>query len=423
MTAEREARTIVLVATLDTRGDEVALLRDLIERRGHRVVVVDVGVMGTPQLAADFSREDVAEKGGKSLQELVEAARAGAERSRATGVMIAGAKGIAAELHAAGRLDGIMSLGGSTAAAIGASVMTGLPVGLPKLLVTTFLSLAPIGKEDITVMQSPVDLVGLNRVIVRTLSNAAGAISGMVEQQTPETVGRKLVGITALGVTTPLVQKVSSRLGELGYESVVHHATTEKLEAMCRAGEVDVIFDLTPFETVPKLLYSTALLEMLSPSGEVDRERLRCATERPVPQIIAPGGLDLHIFPGATGIDSVPEGYRDRAWTMHGPNVVLVRTTGEELERVAGKIADRANAAPGPVSIAIPLRGFSDASREGAPLHDPRADRGFIEALKARLDEGIPIVEVDCAINDDDFADAVMSAFRDIDTRNRRGTP
>jgi uncharacterized protein (UPF0261 family) len=292
--------------------------------------------------------------------------------------------------------------------------MTGLPTGLPKLLVTTFLSLAPIGKEDITVMQSPVDLVGLNKVIVKTLANAAGAIVGMVEQQAPEAARKKLAGITALGVTTPLVQKVSSQLEELGYDSVVHHATTEKLEAMCRGGEVDVIFDLTPFETVPKLLYPTELLAMLSPSGEVDRSRLTRATEEPLPQIIAPGGLDLHIFPGATGIDSVPAEYRDRAWTMHGPNVVLVRTTEDELERVGAEIAERANRSPGPVAIAIPLRGFSEASREGAPLHDPRSDRAFITALKDGLHSRVTVVEVDCAINDDAFADAVVNAFRSM---------
>jgi len=414
MSAEREAKSIALLAALDTRGDEVAWLRDLIRERGHRVVIVDVGVMGRPLMAADISRERVAEKGGKSLEELVAAAEAGADRKQATEVMAAGAKAIARELWAAGRLDGIASLGGSTSAALGASAMTGLPAGLPKLLVTTFLSLAPIGREDITVMQSPVDLVGLNRVVVKTPSNAAGAIAGMVEQRAPEAGARKLAGITALGVTTPLVQKVSARLEGLGYDSVVHHATTEKLEAMCRNGEIDVIFDLTPFETVPKLLYPAELLTMLSPSGEVDRSRLTSAAEEPIPQIIAPGGLDLHIFPGATGIDSVPPEYRDRAWTMHGPNVVLVRTSEDELERLGSQIAERANRAPGPVAIAIPLRGFSDASREGAPLHDPESDSAFIRALEARLDRRITLLEVDCAINDDEFADAVIRLFRQI---------
>ena len=407
------ARTIVIVATLDTRGDEVKLLKELIENRGHGVVVVDVGVMGSPYVPGDFTREDVAEAGGSSLQRLVEAANAGADRKQATEVMIAGARKIVGALHSAGRLDGILSLGGSTAAATGASVMKGLPMGLPKLLVTTFASLAPIGDEDIAVMQSPVDLVGLNRIVVRTLANAAGAMAGMVEQAAPDTLAKRLVGITALGVTTPAVQKAISGLEARGYDSIVFHATTEKLNRMAGDGAIDAILDLTTFETVPKVLYSEEVLSRLS-SGAIDRSRLSCATEKAIPQIIAPGGLDMHIFPGATGIDSVPPEYRSRAWSMHGPNVVLVRTTEQELDQVAANLAERANATAGTVAFVIPLRGFSEASREGAPLHDPPADQAFVRALKADLDKRIKVIEVDCNINDDGFVDAVLRTFDEL---------
>jgi uncharacterized protein (UPF0261 family) len=379
---DTRTRTIVIVATLDTRGDEVKFLKGLIENKGPSVMTVDVGVMGSPYGPGDFTREKVAEAGGKSLQQLVEAANAGADRTQATDVMIAGARRIVADLHSAGRLDGILSLGGSTAAATGAAVMKGLPIGLPKLLITTFISLAPVGGEDITVMQSPVDLVGLNKIVARTLSNAAAAIVGMVQQEVPKTLERKLVGITALGVTTPAVQKVIPRLEEKGYDSIVFHATTEKLDRMARDGVIDAILDLTTFETVPKVLYPAELLSTLSGSGQVDRSRLGCATQKAIPQVIAPGGLDMHIFPGATGIDSVPSEYRDRAWSMHGPNVVLVRTTEQELVQVGTNIAERANRAAGPVAVVIPLRGFSEASKKGAPLYDPQADQGFIRALK-----------------------------------------
>jgi len=332
--------------------------------------------------------------------------------------MIAGAREIVADLQSAGRLDGILSLGGSTAAATGAAVMKGLPIGLPKLLITTFMSLAPVGDEDMTVMQSPVDLVGLNRIVARTLSNAAGAIVGMVEQEVPKTLERKLVGITALGVTTPAVQKAISQLEERGYDSIVFHATTEKLDRMARDGVVDAVLDLTTFETVPKVLYPAELLSksMLSRSGQVDRSRLIYATQRAIPQVIAPGGLDMHIFPGATGIDSVPAEYRSRAWSMHGPNVVLVRTTEQELVQVGANIAERANGAAGPVAIVIPLRGFSEASKKGAPLHDPQADQGFVRALKENLDKRIKVVEVDRNINEDGFVDEVLRAFDEITT-------
>lgn len=407
-------RTVVIVATLDTRGDEVAFLRQLIENKGHRAIVIDVGVMGSPYMPGDFTREEVAEAGGRSLGELVEAANAGADRKQATDVMIAGAKRIVADLYSAGRLDGILGLGGSTAAATGVSVMRGLLIGLPKFVVTTFISVTPVGDEDITVMQSPVDLVGLNRIVTKTLSNAAGAIVGMIEQDVPAAVQKKLVGITALGVTTPAVQKVISGLEKRGYDSIVFHATSEKLDRMARDGVIDVILDLTTFETIPKLLYSTEVLASLSPSGQVDRARLSSATQKAIPQIIAPGGLDMHIHPGATGIDSVPPEYRDRAWSMHGPNVVLVRTSEHELGQVGASIAERANRAAGPVAIIIPLGGFSEASKEGAPLHDPRADQGFIRALKRSLDRRVKVVEVDCNINEDAFADEVLRTFDEM---------
>jgi uncharacterized protein (UPF0261 family) len=408
---DRRSKTVVIVATLDTRGDEVEFLKELIEGKGHRVVTVDVGVMGCPYMPADFTREEVAEAGGKSLQQLVEAANAGADRRQATDVMIAGARRIVADLHSAGKLDGILSLGGSTAAATGAAVMKGLPMGLPKLLITTFISLAPVGDEDIAVMQSPVDLVGLNRIIARTLANAAGAMVGMVEQDVPKARKKRLVGITALGVTTPAVQKVISRLESRGYDSIVFHATTDKLNRMAGDGVIDAIVDLTTFETIPKVLYSAEVLATLSRFGEVDRSRLGSATEKAIPQIIAPGGLDMHIFPGATGIDSVPPEYRDRAWSMHGPNVVLVRTAEQELERVGRSIAERANEAAGPVAVVIPLGGFSDASKKGGPLFDPGADQGFIRALRQNLDKRIKVVEVNCNINEDCFADEVVRAF------------
>jgi uncharacterized protein (UPF0261 family) len=224
------------------------------------------------------------------------------------------------------------------------------------------------------------------------------------------------VGITALGVTTPAVQKVIARLDDRGYDSIVFHATTEKLDRMGKDGVIDAILDLTTFETVPKVLYPEELLSksMLARSGQVDRSRLSCATQRAIPQVIAPGGLDMHIFPGATGIDSVPPEYRDRAWSMHGPNVVLVRTSEQELAQVGANIAERANRAAGPVAVVIPLGGFSEASKKGAPLYDPQADQGFIRALKENLDKRIRVVEVDQNINEDGFVDEVLRAFDEV---------
>lgn len=406
-------RTIAIIATLDTRGDEVGFLKGLIENRGHSVITVDAGVMGRPLFEGDFTRESVAEAGGGSLDELVRAAEKGADRYEASKVMIEGVKKIAVDLHSEGKLDGIMSLGGSTGATLGAAAMRALPTGIPKLIVTTFIDPTPIGDADMTVMQTPVDLVGLNKIIRKTLSNAAGAIAGMVEQELPESDEKTAVGITALGVTTPAVQNVLFRLEKKGYDSTVFHAKTTELDELIEAGTIGAVIDLTSFETVPMTLYSDEMVSLLVGSPDARRTRLDSANEKGLPQIIAPGGLDMHIFPG-TGIDSIPSEYRGRAWTMHGENIVLFRTSKEELEKVAHSIADRINKATGPVAVLIPLRGFSEASRKGAPLYDPEADRAFIDALKRTVDERIPIIELDCHINDDEFAAQVERTFDEL---------
>jgi uncharacterized protein (UPF0261 family) len=193
----------------------------------------------------------------------------------------------------------------------------------------------------------------------------------------------------------------------------VFHAKTTELDRLVKGGTIDAIIDLTSFETVPMVLYSDEMVSLLVGTPKVRRTRLDSANERGLPQIIAPGGLDMHIFPG-TGIDSVPSEYRSRAWTMHGENIVLFRTSKEELEKIAHSIAERANRAAGPVAIIVPVHGFSEASKKGAPLHDPEADRAFISVLKENVEKQIKFIEIDCHINDDEFAARVEETFDEI---------
>ncbi len=414
-----KTKSIVIVATLDTRGDEVKFLKEIIEGWGYSVITIDTGVMGQPSLQSNFIRQIVAIKGGKSLQQLVDEANAGADRKAATDVMTAGAKRIVEDLYSSGAMDAILCLGGTTASASSVSIMKSLPIGFPKLLITTFMMLAPIGEEDITVMQSPVDLVGLNKIVVKTLFNAAGAVAGMIAHELPEVAERRLAGITALGVTTPAVQKIISRMTTRGYDSLVFHATAAKLDRMAKDGTIDAILDITPFEIIPKVCYSDELVARFYGSINTERSRLECILTRDMPLVIAPGGLDMHIFPGLTSIDGVPDEFKGRAWSMHGPNVVLVRTSKEELQKVGRAIAEKAKSAMGPVTIVVPLRGFSEASKKGAPLYDPEADRAFIETLKGSADKKIKIKEVDCDINDEQFADEVAKAFDEIAVSGR----
>ncbi|MFV0477705.1 MAG: Tm-1-like ATP-binding domain-containing protein [Parahaliea sp.] len=417
MDTTRQAKTLAILGTLDTRGDEVAFIKLQLEARGHRAIVIDMGVMAEPMSGdGDYSRQMVAQAGGASLADLMAAAEAGAERGAATEVMIAGARQIITQLLARGELQGIIGLGGSTAAASGAAVMSGLPVGLPKLLLTTFQRLAPIGDEDIVVMQSPADLVGMNAIIAKTLSNAAGALAGMAEQTAPASSQRPVVGITALGVTTPAVQQIITGLEARGYDAVVFHATTDKLDTLIAGGAIAAVIDLTTFEATVKLCYSDDLIKAATGVAQVDRHRLPSLQRHPIPQIIAPGGLDIHIFPGVQSEAAIPEPFRGRAFATHGPNVMLVRTSEEEMQTVAKVLAARVNEAPGPVVMLIPQGGFSDASRAGSALYSPQTDQVFIDTFEQYLNDSKAVQKLDCNINDAHFAAAVLASFTKLST-------
>lgn len=406
---------VAILGTLDTRGDEVAFIKDLIEAQGHRALVIDMGVLGTPMVAAgDYDRDAVARAGGSSLEQLVAEAQAGADRGAASQVMIAGARKIVADLVRRGEVSGVMGLGGSTAAASGAAVMSGLPVGFPKLLLTTFLRLAPVGDEDIVVMQAPVDLLGMNALVARALANAAGALLGMAQQQLPATVRRPVVGITALGVTTPAVMNVVAGLDTLGYDGVVFHALTDKLNRMIEGGAIDALIDLTTFETTVKLCYGDEQLKAATGAATADRRRLPSLAGKAIPQIIAPGGLDMHILPGVDSPEQIPDGLKGRPFAQHAPGIMLVRTSAQEMQIVAQALASRLNEAGGPVAAVIPLRGFSDASRENAALQSSATDQIFIDTLKRELGNTAALTEVDCNINDALFAATVIDTFKKL---------
>jgi uncharacterized protein (UPF0261 family) len=397
---ETVPKTIVIPATLDTKGEETGYVRKQIEKRGHRTLVIDVGVLGSPQIRADISREEVAAAGGRNLAELVEAAEKGADRIEGTNVMIAGLEKTVKRLHAGGELDGILSLGGSTGSAIGLAAMRALPIGVPKLMVSTWFETQFAGSKDIAILQTPADILGLNSVMRQTLASAAGAIAGMVESGVQEEA-RPLVGITALGVTTPAVLNMKPLLEERGYEPIVFHSKTEILDELLREDRISGIIDLTTFEVMIPMAYH--LPEALAES------RLSLAGEKGVPQVIVPGGLDMFIFTGTR--DSVPQEYRDRRIHAHGPDRVLVRTTAGEIERAAKLLAERANSARGPVAVLIPLKGFSAVDRPGQHFHDPEADGAFAAAISVSIGPGVQVIKVDAHVNDQEFARKAVEVF------------
>lgn len=398
------SKTIVFPVTLDTKGEEAKYIKEEIEKRGHKTIVIDVGVLGKPLFRGDVHREEVAQAGGRKLGELIAAAEKGADRTEGTNVMIKGVEKIVKELHSEGKLDSIISLGGSTGTALGTSAMKVLPIGVPKLMVSTWLAPEAIGAKDITMMQTPADILGLNWVMRRTLATAAGAIVGMAEAEVPEKI-KPLIGITALGVTTPAVMKIRPLLEERGYDdSIVFHAKTQVLDELIEEGRISGVIDLTTYAMFGPLTYS--------PPQPIVEDRLRLAGERGIPQVIAPGGLDMLILRGTK--ETMPAQFKNRILYAHGPLTVLARTTKDEVERAAKIISERANRAVGPVSIVIPLRGFSAVDKEGRHFYAPDADEAFAQVVKNTVSERVNVIEVDAHINDDEFVEKIVSSFDKI---------
>lgn len=408
-------KTIVIAGTLDTKGNEVRYLKQQIEEKGHNTIVVDVGVLSKPLFEPDIKREEVAEAGGAVLQNLVTSALGGADRAKATEIMMKGVSKIVRELYSAGKLDGIISLGGGTGTAIGTAAMRVLPIGLPKLMVSTLVGMWDISRfvngKDITMMNSVVDIFGLNMLTRRTLANAAGAIVGMVEVEFPKEKLKPLIGITCLGVTTPAVMKSVELLERRGYEVVVFHSpSTMQLKDLIEEGMIDGLIDMSPYELIPQFIYR------IKDFPEVGEDRLEWAGKKGIPQIIVPGAFDMIIFGGTK--DNLPLELKKRKMHKHGPTCVLVRTTKKELAELGRIVAEKANSAVGPTVIAIPLRGFSSVDKEGQALYDPQANRAFVKALKNKVQEHIKVVEISAHINDVNFAEEVVAIFDGI---NKKG--
>lgn len=412
MTDFQHSKRIGILGTLDTRGDEVAFLKRTIGERGHSAVTIDLGVLGTPYEAADINRAAVAFAGGRTLEELQRAAAAGADRGDATRVMVAGAKLLIAGLVENREIDAVLGLGGSTAAASYCEIVRNLPFGFPKLLVTTFARLAPIGTSDITVMQSPVDLIGMNKIVERILSQAAAAVIGMAQVDTDVSGSKPLVGITALGVTTPAVQKLISRLTQSGMDSVVFHAITARLNQMIEAGLIDAVIDLTTNECVALATSSDEDLKRLSPDAPQNRERLSALRKAEIPWIVAPGGLDMHIIVTPNGVGGIPRALQGRVSSEHGPNIMLVRTDEADMRAVAAMLAVQVTLTPKSI-VVIPLRGFSAIDAVGGAFYMPNTNREFIDRLKSAVPPR-SIIEVNSHINDDAFADVILAELKKL---------
>ena len=399
--------TVVLLGTLDTKGREYAYLRDRVREHGVDVLLVDTGVLGAPLAEPDVTREEVARAAGADVAALA----AQGDRGAAVETMARGAAELVERLHAEGRLDGIAALGGSGGSSLATFAMRRLPVGVPKLMVSTVASgdTRPyVGAVDVTMMYSVVDIAGLNQVSARILANAAGAIAGMAKAAAPPLGEAKpLVGASMFGVTTPCVTRALERLEELGYEVLVFHQTGvggESMEALMRSGFVTAALDVTTTELCDELVGG------VFPAAP---GRLETAGALGIPQVVSLGALDMVNF-GA--METVPEQFRSRNLYVHNPTVTLMRTTPDECAELGRRIAAKLNAATGPTALFVPLKGVSMIAVEGQPFHDPAADEALFGALREHLDPDAETHWLELDINDEEFALAMADRLHDLYT-------
>jgi uncharacterized protein (UPF0261 family) len=392
-------KTIALIGALDTKGPEFAFVKEAIERSGHHTLVINTGVMEEPRWTPDITAAQVAEAGGVGLAEL----RTQADRGKAIEVMARGAAALVKQLFDQGRFAGVLAMGGSAGTAIATAAMRALPVGVPKMMVSTLASgdtKAYVGTTDIVMMPSVVDVAGVNRISARIFANAVGAISGMVAADVPPVAEKPLIAASMFGNTTKLVDRCRELLEGQGYEVLVFHATGtggRTLEGLVEAGFINGVLDVTTTE------WADELVGGVLGAGPT---RLDAAGQRGVPQVIAPGCLDMVNFWAPA---TVPPQFAGRKFYEWNPNVTLMRTTPAENAELGRILAEKANAATGPVAFFLPKQGVSILDSPGGEFWWPEADEALYSAIKQHLRPEIPVYELECNINDPVFAAAVVN--------------
>jgi uncharacterized protein (UPF0261 family) len=404
------AGAVALLAALDTKAADAAFLRERLQAAGHAVVVVDVGVLGVPGLEPDIDREVVAARGGTALAEL----RERRDRAEAVPVMAAGAAGVVAELVRSGRVHGVLAVGGGAGTTIGSVAMRELPLGVPKLILTTVAAgdtSGYVGTSDIVLFPSIVDVAGINRISALTYSRAADALSGMLTGATGRPVAvpqrdRPLVAATMFGVTTPCVTRAKEQLERAGCEVLVFHATGSggrTMERLVTEGHVDAVLDLTTTEWAD---------EVVGGILSAGPHRLEAAGRAGLPQVVSLGATDMVNFgPPST----VPAAFADRLLYRHNPENTLMRVSVDEAERIGSVIAEKLDAATGPAVVLAPTRGVSALDLAGGPFEDPAARAALLQALRAGLTSPRVLVEEhDLHINDPAFADRAAGRLLDL---------
>jgi len=391
---------VALLGTLDTKGEEYAFLKECFISQNVETLVIDAGILDTPAIMPDIPSDEVAKAAGTSVKELLETG----DRGKAIAAMASGARELVSRLYADKKFDGIMGMGGSGGSVIASAAMRALPVGVPKLLVSTLASgdTRPyVGTSDITMMYSVVDISGINRISSSILHNAANAMAGMVKNlEKADMPGEKpILGATMFGVTTPCVSHAREKLEEMGYEVLVFHAVGvggQTMESLIRSGYISAVLDATTTELAD---------EVAGGILSAGPDRLEAAGEAGIPQVVSLGALDMANFGPA---DTVPAKLKDRKFHIHNETVTLMRTTPGENATIGKMIAEKLNASKGKTALFIPLKGVSAIDIEGGVFYDNEADEALFSAIRENLNtDKVELIEMDLNVNDPEFAEAM----------------
>lgn len=390
------------MGTLDTKGSEFAFVRDAVRRTGLNVLSVDFGVLGEPAFEPEVGRDQVAAAGGGDLERL----RWSAQKDEAMSIMAAGLCIVVRRLYDEGHLQGILGMGGSGGTSIATTAMRALPLGVPKLMVSTVAAgdITPyVGTKDITFMPSVVDVAGINRISQLIYANAAAAIAGMVAaRELAAETDKPLISVSMFGNTTAGVDRARQRLERAGLEVIVFHATGNggrTMDDMVRDGVFQGVLDMTTTELAD---------EVCGGVMSAGPTRGHAAPAAGVPVVFAPGCVDMANFGGP---EMVPARYASRHLYRWNANVTLLRTNVAENIQIGELLASAANDAVGPVAVMLPLQGVSMLDRPGGEFWDPEADRACYEAIRAHLHRTVPVIEIDSNINDPEFVDRAVDTL------------
>ena len=391
--------SVYLLVTLDTKGDEAAFVRDRLQAMGVDVTVVDAGCLGQPAFVGDVTREQVFQAAGTTLQAMI----AKNDRGEAVTEAAAAAVKLVTEAFASGQVDGVMALGGSAGTTIGTAAMRALPIGVPKLMVSTLGSgqvRQYVGSKDIMMLNSVVDIAGINRISRRILATAAAAMGGMVQHPSADSAeDRPLVAATMFGVTTQCVQQARELLEQAGYEVLVFHATGnggEAMESLIAEGMISGVLDITTTELADELFGG-----ILSAGPD----HLTAAARSGVPHVVSVGATDMVNFGPR---DTVPEEFKDRKFYQHNPNVTLMRTTVDENAKLGEEIGRKVAASKGPAALMLPLQGVSAIDQAGQAFDDPEARAALYDGIRENHGD-VELLEMDRHINDPEFAEAAAN--------------